>query len=186
MDHIATFAGQSLEWLQPKTLEHHYELQAGPAQLATLTFHSVWGTLATAETADGTWTFKRVGFLNPRVTVRVAGSPDNLAVYQPKFWGDGILTFADRTAFRWRPTNFWASQWAFTGKDDTPLIRFKSGVEKQRLSDIFKTQAIVEIEPEESIGPVMPLLVVLGMYLIVLHQQDAAGTVEATTGGLST
>ncbi len=181
MNRISDLARQSLDWLQPKTLEHHYELQAGPAQLATLTFHSAWGTLATAETADGTWTFKRVGFMNPRVTVRVAGSPDNLAVYQPKFWGDGTLTFADGTAFRWQPTNFWASQWAFTGAGDTPLIRFKSGTERQRLSDVFKTQAIVEIEPNESIKPFMPLLVALGMYLLILHQQDAAGAVAATT-----
>ncbi len=75
-------------------------------------------SLATAETADGTWTFKRVGFLNPRVTIRAAGSPDNLAVYQPKFWGDGTVTFADGAAFRWQPTNFWATEWAFTGASD--------------------------------------------------------------------
>ena len=180
MDHISALAGQTLEWLQPKTLEHYFELQAGPAQLAALTFHSAWGTLATAETADGTWTFKRVGFLNPRVTVRVAGSPDNLAVYQPKFWGDGTLTFADGTVFRWQPTNFWATEWALSGAGDAPVVRFKSGAEKQRLSDIFKTQAVVELEHDESIRPLVPLLVALGMYLIILHQQDAAGAVAAT------
>ena len=181
MDHISAFAGQSLEWLQPKTLEHCFELLAGPAQLATLTFHSAWGTLATAETTDGAWTFKRVGFLNPRVTVRVAGSSDNLAVYQPKFWGDGTLTFAGGVAFRWQPTNFWATEWAFTGAGDIPLVRFKSGAEKTRLSDILKTQAVVELEPDESIRPFVPLLVALGMYLIILHQQDAAGAVAATS-----
>ena len=180
MDRISDLAGQSLEWLQPKTLERHFELQAGPAQLATLTFHSAWGTLATADTADGVWTFKRVGFLNPQVTVRVAGSPDNLAVYQPKFWGDGTVTFAGGVAFRWQPINFWATEWAFGGEGDTPLIRFKPGAEKHRLSDMFKTQAIVEMEPDESIRPFVPLLVALGMYLIILHQQDAAGAVAAT------
>jgi len=181
VDRIAAFAGQDLEWLQPKTLERYYELQAGPAQLATLTFHSAWGTLATAETAGGAWTFKRVGFLNPRVTVRVAGSPDNLAVYQPKFWGDGTLTFAGGLAFRWQPTNFWATEWAFTGAGDTPMVRFKSGAEKHKLSDIFKTQTVVELEPEESIQAFASLLVALGMYLIILHQQDAAGAVAATS-----
>jgi hypothetical protein len=180
MDHISVLAGQRLEWIQPKTLDRRYELQTGLAQLATLTFHSAWGTLATAETADGAWTFKRVGFLNPWVTVRVAGSPDNLAVYQPKFWGDGTLTFADGVAFRWRPTNFWATEWAFTGAGDAPLVRFKSGAEKHKLSDIFKTQALVELEPDESVRPFVPLLVTLGMYLIILHQQDAAGAVAAT------
>jgi len=180
MDRISALGEQGLAWLQPKTLEHYFELQAGPAQLATLAFHSAWGTLATAETADGTWTFKRVGFLNPRVTVRAAGSPDNLAVYQPKFWGDGTLTFADGATFRWQPTNFWATEWAFTGTGDTPLVRFKSGAEKSKLSDILKTQALMELEPDESIRPYVPLLVALGMYLIILHQQDAAGVVAAT------
>ena len=46
MNRISDLAGQSLEWLQPKTLERYYELRAGPAHLATLTFHSAWGTLA--------------------------------------------------------------------------------------------------------------------------------------------
>jgi hypothetical protein len=180
MDRISAFAGQDLEWLQPKALERRYELQAGPAQLAALTFKSAWGTLATAETADGTWTFKRVGFLNPRVTVRAAGSPDDLAVYQPKFWGDGTVTFADGVAFRWQPANFWATEWTFSWAGDVRIVRFKSGVDKAKLSDLFKTQAMVELEPDEWIQPFVPLLTALGMYLIVLHQHDAAGVVAAT------
>jgi hypothetical protein len=45
----------------------------------------------------------------------------------------------------------------------------------------LKTQAVVELEPDESIRPFVPLLVALGMYLIILHQQDAAGAVAATS-----
>jgi len=45
---------------------------------------------------------------------------------------------------------------------------------------MFKTQAVVEIESDELIRPFLPLLVALGMYLIILHQQDAAGAVAAT------
>jgi hypothetical protein len=182
MKKVSEIIGANLEWREPKATVQHYELHAGKELCGTLDFRSAWGTLATAETAGGTWTFKRVGFLNPRVTVRAAGSDRDLAVYQPRFWGDGELALADGAAFQWRAVNFWSTRWSFLDGASRPLVTFRSGVEGQSLKDIFRTQATVEIDPAASAHPRLPLLVALGWYLILLQHQDTAttaGTVAA-------
>lgn len=47
--------------------------------MATLTWKAGTGSLATARTAAGSWTMKRIGFLNPQVSVRAEGSATDAA-----------------------------------------------------------------------------------------------------------
>lgn len=176
--------GRFLEWLQPKTFDTYYELRSDRGLLGTLTFRSNFGTLAVGETADGKWSFKRVGFLNPRVTVRTYGSEHDMAMYQPKFWGDGILIFAGGPNLLWVPTNFWRTDWAFLDQDKHLIVGFKGGVAKEKLKDIFKLQTTLELVDNIRFRDRIPLLATLGMYLIILQHQDAAGAVAATTAAI--
>jgi hypothetical protein len=180
---LAEFKDLAAEWIQPSVSERSYQLQSGEFLLGRLFFRSSFGTLAVAETAEGRWTFKRVGFLNPRVTARVADSGEDLAVYQPKFWGDGVLTFMSGPVFTWKPINFWATDWAFADAQESPLIAFKGGVAKEKLRDIFKIQSTVEVVAAPQGRDVFSVLLALGMYLLVLHHQDAAAAAAATAGG---
>jgi len=52
---LVELIGRELEWKQPNALRKEYELRDG-------------------ESGDGVWTFKRVGFWQPRATVRTSGS----------------------------------------------------------------------------------------------------------------
>jgi hypothetical protein len=174
-----------MEWVQPKALNRTFELRAGGDHLATLAFRSSFGSLASADTADGSWTFKRVGFFNPRITVRAAMSETDLAVYQPKFWGDGVLAFRDGPSFSWKPANFWATEWVFKDEADNSILVFKSGIEKGKLSDMFKTQATVEVQPVLTPRQWLPLLAALGMYLLILRQEEAAAATAATAAAAS-
>lgn len=181
MKRIGDYQIETLEWRQPKGLDHYYELKARQQLLARLTFRSLFGTLATAETAEGSWTYKRVGFLNPRVTVRVADKEGDLAVYQPKFWGDGVLTFKDGRSLAWKPVNFWQTDWFFFSAQGEAVLGFKSGIQKERLRDVFKTQFTL-VRPGAGPDPdILPILATLGLYLLILHQQDSAAAVAATT-----
>ena len=58
------------------------------------------------------------------------------------------------------------------------------GAEESTWSDLFKYQALVEIDPATSRLEELPLLVSLGWYLMILHHEDAssAGAVVATMG----
>lgn len=167
-------------WVQPKLSHRNFELRAGDLLFATLEFQSAWGSLATAICSDGNWSFKRVGFFNPRVTVRSAGQETDLAVYRPKWTGtEGELAFLSGQHFHWKAANFWATQYAFVMPDGSPILTFKPGVEEGHLSDFFKYQARVEIEPGVIRIPELPVLALLGWYLMILQQDDATAASAA-------
>ena len=180
MDAFPKHTKSFIEWTQPKSLEKYYELRSGDSLIGTLAFRSSFGTLAVAETANEKWTFKRVGFLNPRVTIRVDGNPHDIAIFQPKLWGGGVVHFTDRRTYTWKPANFWQTQWAFIDSQEKEVIIFRKGVKEEKLSDIFKTQITVEINPSVLPGPAPTVLVPFGLYLMILQQQDAAATAAAS------
>lgn len=172
---LSSVAGKPLYWVQPRAFDRRFELRAGEdLAVATLRFKSSFGTLATGEANGQSWTFKRVGFLNPRVTVRWAGAEDDLAIYYPRWQGDGTLEFADGRVFRWESINFWGTQWSFFDSSGEPLVTFKPGADKFRLSDLFKTQAFVEISSRGYALAEAPLLALLGWYLMILRNDDTA------------
>jgi hypothetical protein len=167
-------AGDELLWIQPVARTREHELRAGDDVLASLRFQR--GSLADAEAADHHWTFKRQGFWQPRVTVRVAGSDADVAIFRPHWAGGGILEFADGRTVRLSSANFWQSEWIWQEKDQ-PLILFKGR------HGIVKARGAVEIQPGAAGGPDAALLVLLGWYLILLHAEDAnaAALAVATT-----
>jgi hypothetical protein len=78
----ADLVGKELEWVQPSALKMEFELRADDETAATLRFRSSLGSLATAESGDGCWTFKRVGFWRTRVTIRACDGETDLAVFR--------------------------------------------------------------------------------------------------------
>jgi hypothetical protein len=178
-------AGNRLSWSQPKALQRTFELRDGNRLFGTLSFVKSFGSLAEASMAAGDWTLKRVGYFRPSVTVRRRGQEADLAVYEPRGWGaEGELQFAGGRIYAWKPANFWATKFNFVDTAGRPLVAFKPGAEESKWSDLFKFQALVEIEPSANRLEELPLLVSVGWYLMILHHEDAssAGAVVATMG----
>ncbi len=174
MEHIATMAQASLQWMQLSMFKQHYELRAGETLVAEMRFRSAWGTLATASSADGCWTFKRVGFWQNKASIRVCEDEADLAIFQNATWsGGGTLTFADSATFK-ATTNFWNTQLGFQTEADEPLVRFHIG-------GIFKASAEVEILPAAMVLKELPLLVLFGWYLVVMLQSDSAAVIAAVS-----
>lgn len=173
---------QELHWVQPKAMQRRFDLLGVTQCFATLEFTSAFGSLATAWTADGAWTYKRVGFFSPRITVRAEGSENDLAIYRPRWTGmQGTLEFAGGQAYLWNTVNFWATRFQITDASGQPVMAFQTGLGDFKLSDFFKTQARVEINPLAAGSPDLPLLATLGFYLIILQQEDSAGAVAAAS-----
>jgi hypothetical protein len=174
--------GGSLVWTQPKTLRGEYELRSGDDLIGQLRFRKLSGTLASAEVASQSWTFKREGFLNPRVTVRSPDCDVNLAIYRPHWNGGGILEIPGGHRIHWRCTSFWGSEWSFLQEDShsnsQALIHFKHH------DGIMKVSARLEIVSADSSMLHLPMLAALGWYLMLLNAQDAAmaAVTVATTG----
>ncbi len=113
MNKIAEVIGGELEWVQPSAWKMQYELRAGEEIVATLRFRSSFGSFATAESADGCWTFKRVGFWQTRGTIRGCESENELATFKNNTWsGGGTLEMHDGRQFL-ATTNFWQTNLEF-------------------------------------------------------------------------
>lgn len=169
MKKIAQQIPLDLKWIQPSLFRMLYELRSNAELVGMLSFRSAFGTLATGESEDGCWTFKRVGFFQTRVTIRVCGEEDDLAIFRNNTWsGGGTLEIRDGERFL-ADTNFWQSNLQFKTESGEPLVRFKTG-------GLIHLNAAVEIEPRAARLEQLPLIVMLGWYLIVMMNSDAAAS----------
>jgi hypothetical protein len=175
MEDFSLVFERKLHWVQPKRMQRKFELCGGELIFATLEFQKIFGSLATAVASVGRWTFKRVGFFNPRVTVRREGEENDLAVYRPTWSGThGAIDFGDGRLFHWKTANFWATRYTLVDGSGELLVTYHSGLKDARLGNLLKTQARVEIDPAAYDLAELPILVLLGWYLIILQQEDSA------------
>ena len=166
MERIVAVADRELRWAQPSFLRQEFELTAASEVVARLAFRGILGTLATAESGDGAWTFKRVGFWQGRATVRAAGSEADLAVFRNDTWkSGGTLEFVGGPRYR-ATTNFWNTRFAFETESEDSLVRFHHG-------GAFRLSSTVEISETARALPELPLLVLFGWYLCVMLHRDA-------------
>lgn len=176
MRRIAKLVGQSLKWEQPSALKMKYELRTDGGELAaTLHFRNSFGSFATAESADGCWTFKRIGFFQTKVTIRPCGSDNDIGIFKNNTCsGGGALELADGQTFR-AANNFWQTKFGFETESGQKLIAFEK-------SGLIHLSATVEIQPSAVSMAELPLMVTLGCYLIVMMNMDAAIAATAATG----
>jgi hypothetical protein len=137
-------------------------------------WEKAFGSLASATSDDGQWTFKRVGFLNPRVTIRQPGSDLDIAIFKPGWTGSGVLEFPSGRRFQWEHKDFWRLEWTFE-EAGQELLRFKSR------AGSFKMKVRVDLAPLVKNLAAASLLASLGMYLLVLMRDDNAAVGAATT-----
>jgi len=156
-----------------------YELRADDALRGKLEFRSIWGTLAWAESGQYAFSFKRLGFLNPRVSVRLRNSENDYAMYHPKFFGGGRLELPDGSTHLWEPINFWRTKWRFCDSSGFPELNFEQGAENFKLKDIFKLQAYVDFKRISFTEETAFLLASFGFYLMVLNQMDSSAAAAA-------
>lgn len=174
MKRISDYAGQEMKWEQPNMWKENYELHVGDDQIATLRFRSIFGSLASGESQDGCWSFKRVGFFNTRVTIRTCDSDEDIAVYKPNTWTQGgSLEFPDGRKYK-ASTNFWMTKYEIKTEDEIPLLRFHN-------HGLVRPSAIVEVLPEAVRLAELPWLVMLGWYLVILMYEDSSAAMTATT-----
>ena len=179
MVRMADLAGRELRWVKAdRASGGGYQLREGDDVVATLGFRSMWGTLATATSGDGCWTFKRVGFLQTRVTIRACDREDEIAVFKNNSWtGGGTLELPDGRRLH-ADTNCWMTQFGFTSETGEPLVRFR------KIGGLLRLSSAVEITPAGAAYKAAPWLVMLGWYITVQMHDDAA--VASSAGAAST
>ena len=174
MKKIGEVIGRELEWVQPSAWKMQYELRAGAEIVATLRFRSSFGTFATAESLDGSWTFKRIGFWQTRATIRAGESDIDLAMFKNNSWsGGGSLEFPDGRKFL-ATTSGWRTNLELKTEAGETLLRFHTG-------GLVHLSAKVEIYPAATAVPELRWLVMFGWYLVVMLYMDSAASVGAVS-----
>ncbi len=174
MIRLVELVGRELKWIQPHASKMEYELRAGDMVAATLRFRSSFGSFATAASADGEWTFKRVGFSQTKVTIRASGAETDLAVFKNNTWkGGGTLELPDGRKYP-ANTNFWMTQVEFTTETGDPLISYR------KIGGMLHMSSETEIHPLAKDIPELPWMVSLGWYLTIMMHIDSAVVVAAT------
>ena len=164
-------SAEELRWIKPKWLKRRYELRAGEEVIATLVRSG--GSGAIGEWSEGRYYFSQKGWFNQRVLIGDDTSADVLAPLATFTRRGGILTLADRRTLFWRKPSVWKSRRVWTDGAAT-LAEFDpaSGYASPR----------VTITPEGARLAELPLLLLLGEYLIVRAREEAdVANVAATT-----
>lgn len=175
---IGEVADKELLWVQPSRKQQAFELHSAEDVVGTLKFDRA--SLASGETAGQQWTFKREGFWHPQVTIRVPGSDANIAVFKPAWTGGGALELPQGRLLRFGAANFWHSQWDWSDQAGSPLVHFKSH------AGLLKMEGQVDVEPGAAAAAELPLLVVLGWYLLILFARDSAASTAGVVAATAT
>jgi hypothetical protein len=178
-----------LKWIQPHALKRYHELRIDGALFATLRWKKMFGSLAVAEFHEGRYTFKRVGFFRPCITVRREDSAFNMAVLRfisgsvirnAVLGLSGTLEFESGEGFSFNRLSYWNSRWAFSDRDGNLIVTFDRTVKG-------KPRGTVTVNRDFADEPLLRILVVLGWYAIILDYEEkeaAIGTnLEQPSGG---
>jgi hypothetical protein len=165
-----------LEWKQPAAFRRAYELRAGDSVVASLEFVKMLGSLAEGEVAGARWTFKRSGFVSPKATARVAGSEEDIALYEPNWSGrQGLFRLEGGEILDFKATNFWGSEWVLADSRGEQLLRYHT-------KGVLHTGAGLELSPEVKQRADLPLLLLLTWYVLVLHREDDGAAAAVISG----
>jgi hypothetical protein len=164
-------------WTKSRTTRRQFELKAADdTVVATLAWGR--GTRARAGWGELHYQFSRQGWLRPRILVRTVDSEsataDGAATAPIATFAQrgGVLSLPDGQAFFWKKPKWLTSERLWVDGAATELVRFQPA---------RHTTVAVTTSPEATHRPELPLLILLGQYLIALAAQDdeTAATVGA-------
>lgn len=142
-----------------------FESGAGEGgEAGRLFFSGRSGSLAKGETQHGEWSFKRQGFLHPRITVRKTGTETDCGSMSLSTDGNGRLTLNSGEEFGLFTSGWLQSHWAFK-RGLFEIVRFSRD----------GSSADVEVVSTAVSAETLSILVLLGWYATLLAADEAAG-----------
>jgi hypothetical protein len=162
--------GQDLVWVHPNPVTLAFELRAGSEVVARLHYAGGLSSNATGEAEGNRWTFAWEGIVRPRVRVKLAGAQSDVVTVELPLLGwhgrPWLVRFADGRTFRWAPSGWTDLEYVLTGADGAVLLRFKRPFFQPGWRREGKKERQLEIAPVARSLPELPLLAMLGRYLI--------------------
>ena len=152
----------SLRWLRQSESPLEFDLSSGDRPLARLRWKSGTGTRAAVETSAGTWTLKRVGFLNPEITLRAEGVTVDLARLSVH-WNYHRIEVTGGSSFRFHRVGVLIPAWQVTDESGSEVLHIEPVREGRKLVGGAVVASAASSRLDE-----FPRLLVLSWYFIVL------------------
>ncbi len=173
---LSAVDASALRWLKTAERPVAFSLRAGDAELAQLSWVRPGGSLATAKTADATWTLKRAGFLQPTILVRDPVDPQAVARLTAHLARHEV-TLGSGATYRLRRVSHLIPAWRLTTDRGEEVLHVEPVPEGRALG----AGAVVVSAPTT---PEVLLLLVLSWYFIVLSwfEDEAVETLAPFEG----
>jgi hypothetical protein len=152
----------SLRWLRKGENPLEFQLLAGDQPLASMTWKGGTGSLTTARTAGGSWTLKRVGFLNPSVTVREEGGSTNVSRLSVH-WQFHRIEITGGPSYRFHRAGILLPAWQVATEKGQEVLHVEPVRQERKLIG----GAVVAPSTAPHLSE-FPLLVLVSWYFIVL------------------
>src|SRR5262245_48859532 len=98
-----------------------YELKRNGEIVGSLQRTSLWSSEFQAESAHGSWKFRRTGCLHTGSEIVDSNSDTRIAVLKPNLSGGGVLKFSDGSTFRITSKGSWRPLWTLLADNGQPL-----------------------------------------------------------------
>lgn len=152
--------GHEMSWIHPDPAVRRYELRAAERILATLSWNESDPSVATGQSGDQSWTFRRLGFLNPHV-VALDDSGKQVFRFDATMSGGGMGHAEDGHLYRWY-ANLWRAEWGWMDSGEADLVRFRRSFDVNE-----KQEGNLDLPELGRDNPNLEVLVLLGWYLII-------------------
>ncbi len=167
----------ALTWHPAKGNRH--ELRVSDDIYAELHRHSIFGSLTTGEIHFCKYSFKRMGFFKPYITVRQDKSETDLAVQRKARRGEEELRFTDDTVFVWKATKEKKKEKGYYDSKGNLLVGF---IPKHGL---MKSSCEIRLTPSAAAFPQIPLLLMVGWYHLILENDDEIAAMTSVIATVS-
>jgi hypothetical protein len=172
---LQALIGNALTWIQPGP-SRTFDLVHGQDVYGRLSFQSIFGSLAIAECSDGTFSFKRQGFLQPRITIRRSNSDLDFGQVLMDGWHQGgVVHLSDGSDYQFVKMGFLHPEWAYLDNKGRTLVRV-------RVHWGLKYTGEVSIEPFGKDDKNLTILLLVGKYAIILMNDEASAAAGAAAG----
>jgi hypothetical protein len=121
---ISSFAGSTLQCLQPSMLKQEYELRAGDELVGTIRFPNVFKRKADVMSADGQWTIEEKGIFTQRLSVTRPGGENPVTVLPFGAFRDNKIHLTGSKVVRLK-RNFWKQEYTLTTDMNLPVLQVK-------------------------------------------------------------
>ncbi len=159
---LASVDRSTMRWQRTSETPLEFVLSSGESPVARLRWAHAGGSLASLDYADGSWTLKRGGFLNPHITVRRSAAGEVLARLTAHLSHHAIELPGGPT-FRFHRAGMLVPAWKVSRDDGTELLHIEPVREGRRLEG----GAVIASEEGAKFSGLL-LLIALAWHFIVL------------------